>query len=56
MKITQVKLHLLSAPLSEPIGNALMFFASRDTLLVEIIADGVSGWGEAWVAPVVAAN
>lgn len=56
MKITQVKLHLLSAPLSEPIGNALMFFASRDTLLVEIIADGVSGWGEAWVAPVVAAK
>ncbi|KAA3509250.1 mandelate racemase/muconate lactonizing enzyme family protein [Agrobacterium rosae] len=56
MNITHVKLHLLSAPLSEPIGNALMFFASRDTLLVEIVAESVSGWGEAWVSPAAAAK
>jgi D-galactarolactone cycloisomerase len=55
MKITEIRLYLLSAPLDEPIGNALVFFASRQTLLVEIVANGVSGWGEAWVGPATAA-
>ncbi len=55
MKITEIRLYHLSAPLQEPIGNALIFFASRQTLLVEVVAGGLSGWGEAWVAPATAA-
>jgi len=55
MKISEIRLYLLSAPLQEPIGNALVFFSSRQTLLVEIVANGLSGWGEAWVGPAIAA-
>jgi D-galactarolactone cycloisomerase len=55
MKISEIRLYQLSAPLQEPIGNALIFFPSRQTLLVEIVAGGLSGWGEAWVAPAAAA-
>ncbi|MFS8113785.1 mandelate racemase/muconate lactonizing enzyme family protein [Rhizobium jaguaris] len=55
MKISEIRLYHLSAPLEEPIGNALIFFPNRQTLLVEIVAGGLSGWGEAWVAPATAA-
>ncbi|MDL2398752.1 mandelate racemase/muconate lactonizing enzyme family protein [Rhizobium mayense] len=55
MKISEIRLYHLSAPLEEPIGNALIFFPSRQTLLVEIVAGGLCGWGEAWVAPATAA-
>jgi D-galactarolactone cycloisomerase len=55
MKISEIRLYHLSAPLQEPIGNALIFFPSRQTLLVEIVAGRLSGWGEAWVAPSTAA-
>lgn len=55
MKISEIHLYHLSAPLQEPIGNALIFFPNRQTLLVEIVAGGLSGWGEAWVAPAAAA-
>ncbi len=55
MKISEIRLYHLSAPLSEPIGNALIFFPSRQTLLVEIVAGGLSGWGEAWLAPATVA-
>lgn len=55
MRISEIRLYHLSAPLAEPIGNALIFFPSRQTLLVEIVAGGLSGWGEAWVAPATAA-
>ncbi|HTJ56159.1 MAG TPA: mandelate racemase/muconate lactonizing enzyme family protein [Devosiaceae bacterium] len=55
MKISEIRLYLLSAPLAEPIGNAMISFPSRDTLLVEIVAGGLSGWGEAWVKPASAA-
>ncbi|KAA0695719.1 mandelate racemase/muconate lactonizing enzyme family protein [Neorhizobium sp. P12A] len=55
MRISELRLYHLSAPLSEPIGNALIFFPSRQTLLVEIVAGGLSGWGEAWVSPGTAA-
>jgi len=55
MKISEIRLYHLSAALEEPIGNALIFFPSRQTLLVEIVAGGLSGWGEAWVAPATAA-
>jgi D-galactarolactone cycloisomerase len=55
MKITEIRLYRLSAPLEEPIGNALISFSSRDTLLVEVVAGSLSGWGEAWVSPASAA-
>jgi D-galactarolactone cycloisomerase len=54
--ITAIRLYRLSAKLEEPIGNALVFFDRRETLLVELVgADGRSGWGEAWSAPDAAA-
>lgn len=51
MKIDAIRLYHLSAPLSEPIGNANLFFDRRETLLVEVAAGPLSGWGEAWSAP-----
>jgi D-galactarolactone cycloisomerase len=55
--IESIRLYQLSAPLSEPIGNALIFFDRRETLLVEVMgSDGLSGWGEAWAAPSQAAG
>ena len=48
MKVTAIRLHHLSAPLTERMGNALTFFIKRDALLVEMVgSDGTTGWGEA---------
>jgi D-galactarolactone cycloisomerase len=56
MKIKQIRLYHLTAPLHETIGNALIFFDRRETLLVELVGTGgVSGWGETWAAPSTAA-
>ena len=56
MTVAAIRLHHLSAPLPEVIGNALVFFQRRDTLLVELVGDdGVSGWGESWSAPAAVA-
>ncbi|MGK9236229.1 mandelate racemase/muconate lactonizing enzyme family protein [Inquilinus limosus] len=55
MKIDRIRLYHLSAPLPEPIGNAKLFFDRRDTLLVEVAAGPLSGWGETWAAPAAAA-
>jgi D-galactarolactone cycloisomerase len=54
--ITAIRLYRLAAKLNEPIGNALIFFDRRETLLVELVGEGgISGWGEAWAAPDAAA-
>jgi D-galactarolactone cycloisomerase len=55
VKIDRIRLYHLSAPLPEPIGNAKMFFDRRDTLLVEVGAGRLCGWGETWEAPAPAA-
>ncbi len=56
MTIAAIRLYHLVAKLSEPIGNALIVFDKRETLLVEIVdTDGLSGWGESWAAPAAAA-
>ncbi|MDQ0469184.1 mandelate racemase/muconate lactonizing enzyme family protein [Labrys wisconsinensis] len=56
MTIETVRLYHLVAPLPEAIGNALVFFQSRETLLVEVVdRSGVSGWGETWALPRAAA-
>ncbi|MGH7004076.1 MAG: mandelate racemase/muconate lactonizing enzyme family protein, partial [Alphaproteobacteria bacterium] len=55
MKIDEIRLYHLSAKLPEPIGNAKIFFDRRETLLVEIAAGSVSGWGETWAMPAAAA-
>jgi D-galactarolactone cycloisomerase len=50
--IQSIRLHHLVAHLPEPIGNALVTFDRRETLLVELRdAEGRSGWGESWAAP-----
>lgn len=51
MKVDRISLYHLSALLPEPIGNAKLFFDRRETLLVEISAGAVSGWGETWADP-----
>ncbi|MFC0407136.1 mandelate racemase/muconate lactonizing enzyme family protein [Roseomonas elaeocarpi] len=56
MTIAAIRLHHLVAPLPETIGNALIFFDRRETLLVEVVdSSGLSGWGETWAAPAAAA-
>ena len=56
MRIASLRLYHLSAPLAEPIGNALVSFDRRETLVVELVgADGLSGWGESWSAPAAVA-
>jgi D-galactarolactone cycloisomerase len=56
MTIKAIRLYHLVAPLPETIGNALVFFQSRETLLVEVVdRSGVAGWGETWALPGAAA-
>jgi len=55
MKISEIRLYHLEAMLPEPIGNALVSFPKRETLLVEVVAGDLSGWGEAWLSPLTAA-
>ncbi|CAH2603600.1 Mandelate racemase/muconate lactonizing enzyme family protein [Rhodovastum atsumiense] len=52
MKTVALELFHLTAPLAEPIGNALVTFDRRETLLVRLTdAAGTAGWGESWTAP-----
>ncbi|MDR3537655.1 MAG: mandelate racemase/muconate lactonizing enzyme family protein [Acetobacteraceae bacterium] len=56
MTIRSIRLYHLVARLDEPIGNALVTFNTRETLLVELVSEtGVSGWGETWASPSEAA-
>jgi D-galactarolactone cycloisomerase len=56
MKVSAIRLHHLVAPLTDTIGNALVFFKQRETLLVEVVgSNGMSGWGESWSAPAAVA-
>ncbi|WP_347558215.1 mandelate racemase/muconate lactonizing enzyme family protein [Robbsia sp. KACC 23696] len=49
MRITEVRTHLLEAPLSEPFAYSRAWYASRTAMLVEITTDtGVTGWGECY--------
>jgi D-galactarolactone cycloisomerase len=53
--VASIRLYHLVAPLPETIGNALIFFDRRETLLVEVVdSSGLSGWGETWAAPAAA--
>lgn len=57
MKIREIRLYHLRAKLEEPIGNALTFFDTRESLLVEVVGEGgLTGWGETWPAPDAAAT
>lgn len=50
MKITDVRAHVLAAPLDEPIRMAFGAMRARTTVLVEVATSaGLSGWGESWV-------
>lgn len=56
MKINEIRLYHLSAALPEKIGNAKVFFDRRETLFVELVGGGHSGWGETWALPLAAAS
>ena len=56
MRITEIRGYHLRCTLAELIGNAVTFFDSKETLLVEVVTDaGIAGWGEAWSSPITAA-
>ena len=47
MKIKDVKVHIIQAPLAEPFAFSQGWVYNRSSVIVEIIcADGISGWGE----------
>lgn len=47
IRIVEVRLHRLSAPLREPFGWSLGWTAERAVTLVEVITDqGLTGWGD----------
>lgn len=50
MKIVDIRPHVLSAPLKEPIRMAHGTMRERTIVLVEVVeASGAGGWGESWV-------
>jgi D-galactarolactone cycloisomerase len=47
MKIADVRVHVLQAPLTEPFAWSFNATSVRQSCLVEVVAeDGTSGWGE----------
>src|SRR5918995_3713992 len=49
MKITDIAIHVLKSPLSEPFAFSQGWVKQRSATLVEVLTDeGVSGWGEAF--------
>jgi D-galactarolactone cycloisomerase len=49
MKITDIAIHVLKSPLSEPFAFSQGWVGQRSATLVEVFTDeGVSGWGEAY--------
>lgn len=47
MKITDIAIHILSTPLSEPFAFSQGWVTKRSTMIVEISTDeGITGWGE----------
>jgi L-alanine-DL-glutamate epimerase-like enolase superfamily enzyme len=50
VRIADVRVHVLSAPLAEPIRMAHGAMHARTTVLVEVEeTGGIAGWGESWV-------
>jgi D-galactarolactone cycloisomerase len=49
MKITDISIHVLKSPLSEPFAFSQGWVRQRSATLVEVLTDeGISGWGEAF--------
>ena len=49
MKITDIHIHVLKSPLTEPFAFSQGWVRQRSATLVEVITDeGISGWGEAF--------
>ena len=48
MKITDVRAHVLEAKLSQPFSYARARYARRTALIVEIVTEGLVGWGECY--------
>src|SRR5215217_4774516 len=49
MKITDIAIHVLKSPLSEPFAFSQGWVRQRSATLVEVLTDeGISGWGEAF--------
>lgn len=46
MKIDAIRLHHVALPLKSPFTTSFATQTERNTMLVEVLADGVSGWGE----------
>lgn len=49
MKITDIRIHVLEAPLSQPFAYSRAWYATRTAMIVEIVTnEGLIGWGEAY--------
>jgi D-galactarolactone cycloisomerase len=49
MKITKIRTHVLSAPLSQPFAYSRAWYDARMAMIVEIETDdGLVGWGESY--------
>src|SRR5262249_59703103 len=49
MRITDVRVHVLEAKLSQPFSYSRAWYATRTALVVEIATDqGLTGWGECY--------
>jgi len=49
MKITDIRTHILEAPLSQPFSYSRAWYATRTAMIVEIATDeGLVGWGECY--------
>jgi D-galactarolactone cycloisomerase len=49
MKITEVRAHVLEAPLSQPFAYSRAWYSTRAAAIVEIVTDtGLTGWGECY--------
>ena len=46
--IEDVRVHVLEARLREPFAYSQAWYDTRTALLVEVVAEGLSGWGECY--------
>lgn len=51
MKIEQIIVYKISLPLKEPFSSSLGTFQERSPVLIEIVSEGLSAWGEASALP-----
>lgn len=52
IKLEAIKLHVVKLPMVEPFVSSQGTVSDREQIIVEVVGEGTSGWGEAAVLPV----